>query len=69
MLSDPFDTIHLTQMELAERWRVSHRTLERWRQRRVGVPYLKIGNRVAYRLADIEQYELERRQLPDAVVG
>lgn len=48
---------HLHQEDLAQRWRVSPRTLERWRYLQIGPPYLKIGGRVVYRLADIEEYE------------
>ena len=51
---------HLTQIELSRRWRVSHRTLERWRWQGVGPRYLKVGCRVVYRLEDIETYETAR---------
>ncbi|MEO0760460.1 MAG: helix-turn-helix domain-containing protein [Pseudomonadota bacterium] len=47
----------LTQVELAERWRMSPRTLEQWRWRGVGPRYLKIGGRVIYPLAFVEAYE------------
>lgn len=47
---------HLTQAELARRWRKSERTLERWRLRGEGPPHLWIGG-VLYRLEDIEAYE------------
>ena len=48
---------HLTQRELAERWRISEATLERWRGEGIGPRYLKLQGRVLYRLADIEAYE------------
>ena len=48
---------HLSQEELARRWNLSGRTLERWRWLKTGPPYVKLGGRVAYRLADIESYE------------
>ncbi|MBM3536054.1 MAG: DNA-binding protein [Alphaproteobacteria bacterium] len=48
---------HLNQAELARRWALNHRTLERWRWMGCGPRYLKIGGRVVYRLADIETYE------------
>ena len=54
---------HLNQNELSRRWTISPRTLERWRWRNEGPAYLKIGGRVAYRLADIEAYEAERIQV------
>ncbi|HWX49966.1 MAG TPA: DNA-binding protein [Roseomonas sp.] len=54
---------HLSQIDLARRWAISPRTLERWRWLRQGPPYLKIGGRVAYRLEDVEVFEAERLQL------
>lgn len=51
---------HLNQIDLARRWNLSERSLERWRWLREGPPYLKIGGRVVYRLEDIEEYEAER---------
>ena len=52
-------TNHFNQLELARRWALSPRTLERWRWLRQGPAYLKIGNRIVYRLADIERHESE----------
>jgi predicted site-specific integrase-resolvase len=43
----------LNQKELADRWTISHRTLERWRWAGEGPVYMKIGGRVVYRIADI----------------
>lgn len=48
---------HLNQLELAVRWRISHRTLERWRLTGEGPKFLKVGGRVVYRLSDVEEYE------------
>ncbi len=53
---------HLTQHELAQRWRISPRTLERWRWLQEGPQFLKIGGRVVYRLEDVEAYEVEKKQ-------
>ena len=50
-------TKHLQQVDLARRWRLSPRTLERWRWHGIGPCYLKIGGRVVYRLADVEAFE------------
>jgi hypothetical protein len=47
----------LNEYELAERWRVSVKTLRRWRQEALGCPFMKLGARVSYALADIEAYE------------
>ena len=51
---------HLNQIELARRWRISHRTLERWRWLRQGPRYLKMGGRVVYRMEDVEAFEVGR---------
>lgn len=48
---------HFHQRDLARRWNVSPRTLERWRSLGQGPRFLKIGGRVAYRLEDIEAFE------------
>ena len=48
---------HLNQGELAARWTISHRTLERWRWTGDGPAFIKIGGRVVYRLEDVEAYE------------
>src|SRR5215213_3048775 len=52
---------HLTQLDLARRWRISPRTLERWRWLRQGPCYLKIGGRVAYCLEDVLAFEVAQR--------
>jgi len=48
---------HLDQNTLARRWRISPRSLERWRWLRQGPPYLKVGGKVLYRISDIEAFE------------
>ncbi len=48
---------HLDQKQLAKRWGLSHRTLERWRCQRQGPVWLKVGGRVLYRMEDIQVYE------------
>ena len=53
-------TRHLSQIELAARWNLSPRTLERWRFTGEGPQYVKLGGRVVYRLEDIEGYEAEQ---------
>ena len=50
-------SLHLNQKELARRWRMSPRTLERWRWLREGPSYLKIGGKVIYRLTEVEAFE------------
>jgi predicted site-specific integrase-resolvase len=57
---------HLRQAEVAQRWNVSPRTLERWRWTGQGPRFLKVGGRVVYRIEDIEAYEA--RQLRTSTV-
>ena len=54
---------HLNQVQLADRWNISPRTLERWRGE--GPRHLKIGGCVAYRLVDIEAYEAAQLRLAE----
>ena len=55
---------HFRQAQLALRWRISPRTLERWRWVKAGPSYIKLGGRVVYRLEDIEAYEREALRVP-----
>ncbi len=50
----------LTQIELAARWRISPRTLERWRWAGDGPRFIKIGGLVRYRLEDVDDFEAEQ---------
>lgn len=53
---------HLHQHDLAARWRISERTLERWRWLKTGPAYIKVGGRVVYALDDVEAYEVQQRK-------
>ncbi len=53
-------TRHLNQIELAARWNISPRTLERWRWAGEGPQFIKLGGRVVYRLEDVEAFEAEQ---------
>lgn len=55
--------VFLTQPELARRWRLSERTLEKWRWTKQGPAHVKLGGRVVYRMDDLEAYEAERRRM------
>ena len=58
---------HLNQIDLARRWTLSHRTLERWRRTGAGPAFLKLGGRVVYRREDVEAFEaLHLRSAADA---
>jgi hypothetical protein len=58
--------LHLNQAQLARRWSLSPRTLERWRWQDQGPAYLKVGGRVVYRLEDVEAFERAAAHQPDA---
>lgn len=51
------ETTHLLTEEVARRWKVSPRTLERWRYVGIGPKYRRVGGRVIYALDEIESYE------------
>ncbi|WP_241250686.1 helix-turn-helix domain-containing protein [Paragemmobacter kunshanensis] len=52
----------MTTAELAERWRMTTRTLERWRAERYGPAWHTIGGKVLYLLADVQAYEGRHRR-------
>jgi hypothetical protein len=59
-LSSPRGPRHLNQVDLARRWSMSPRTLERWRWLGRGCRYVKIGGRVVYRVEDVEAFEAQQ---------
>lgn len=63
---DAIRSLHLNQKELARRWRISPRTLERWRWLREGPSYLKIGGKVIYKLTEVEAFEAARVHAPSS---
>ena len=60
---------HLNQDQVARRWSLSARTLERWRSQGKGPCYLRLGGRVAYRLEDIEAFEKAGRHVTESDLG
>ena len=52
MKSDPL----LSPVEVAEYLGLSVETLAQWRSKKRGLPYLKLGSRVAYRPEDISKW-------------
>ena len=54
------ETRLLLQSELASRWRISPRTLERWRSTGEGPRFCKIGGRVTYREEDVIAFEADQ---------
>ena len=55
-------TPFFAQHQLAKRWHLSPRTLERWRWSGRGPSFVKIGGRVLYRIEEIERIEAEGKQ-------
>ena len=54
---------YLTTAEVAERFQVSVRTIERWRETGTGPVYIRISNRFyRYRAADCDQWAAARTQ-------
>jgi hypothetical protein len=58
MLTEPA----FTENELALRWNISAKTLQRWRMERCGPPYIKISKAVRYPVDEIVAYEQASRQ-------
>lgn len=46
-----------TTKDLSERWQISSRTLEGWREKGIGPTYRKIGVNVRYHIDDVEKFE------------
>lgn len=51
-----------TETELAQRWAISIKTLQRWRSENRGPRYIKLSKVVRYRFADILDYEQAQQQ-------
>ncbi|AOK05701.1 helix-turn-helix domain-containing protein [Burkholderia sp. AU28942] len=63
----PGDRRVLSENELAQRWGISPKTLQRWRSEGRGPKYLKLSKRVSYPLDAI--LEFERGALHDSTSG
>lgn len=46
--------MHLTPQQLAARWQISEKTLERWRRRGTGPRFLRVVGRVLYPLEAVQ---------------
>lgn len=55
------DAPYLTPQQLAKRWQLSHKTLEKWRYQGVGPQYTKVGKRLLYSLQDVVAFEEQGR--------
>ncbi len=50
-------SIAMDETELATRWKLSVKTVRRWRQIDLGPIFCKLGSRVVYLVSEIEAYE------------
>ncbi len=57
LVSQPAERMVFTEADLASRWGMSPKTLQRWRTEGRGPHYLKLGKRVTYTVNAIEAYE------------
>ena len=57
------EEILLNGKDLAKRWRMSDKTLQKQRYLKIGPPYIKINSCVRYKLSDIELYEKNNTHL------
>ena len=53
--------IFLRERELAKRWDISIRSLQRWRAQSAGPPFFRIGRSFRYLLADVMTFEGKHR--------
>lgn len=50
--------VHLKEIEVAERMQVTLSTVQRWRRKKIGPNYMKLGDgSIRYRNSDILAYE------------
>ena len=47
----------LNEHELAVRWGLSVKTLQRWRQEQLGPVFCRLGSRVIYLITEVEAFE------------
>ena len=57
----PSEPIWLITVELADRWRMSERTLERWRTEGYGPAWHRIGGVIRYARVEVEAFERRTR--------
>ena len=60
-------TLCLSEVDLATRWGISPKTLQRWRTNKSGPPYLKLSKRVKYLIEDVVAYEQQQKKMPQLI--
>lgn len=58
------DQQFFSEKYLAARWGISPRTLQKWRWKGMGLPYMKLSTRVLYSLENIKKFEEENTHYP-----
>lgn len=59
-------TKHISEKDLAARWSISYRTIQRWRSDGGSLPHLKIGKSIRYPLEAVESFEAKNISIPTA---
>jgi hypothetical protein len=63
-LKHPIARRLVSTKELSEIWGTPESTLRYWRCAEVGPPYVKLGGRIKYDLADVELYVRANKRMP-----
>ena len=61
-MTSTFKKEFLTSQELADRWRVHLDSIHRWRREGKPPSFYSINGKILYKLAEIEDLELAKRQ-------
>lgn len=62
MTIEATEQVNLLEHELAQRWRITIKTLQRWRYCGCGPDFIKVGTRVIYPLRIVEAFEIQHLQ-------
>lgn len=65
---NPFEATW-TEAEFAEQAGVSTRTVKRWRERRIGPPFIRMGRRILYRRDAVAEWLLANEQAQPRAAG
>lgn len=66
IVSSPAPTVSVESAVAAPMIGVEPMTLKLWRRKGIGPPYVKFGNRVRYRVADIEAWLAAHTVTPES---
>ncbi len=60
---------YITAHQLGRRWQLAPKTLEKWRCKGVGPKYVKVGSRILYRMADIQDFERQGLRVGNTAIS